>query len=149
MLLYAPQCVGYARIALLGAALLSGAAQPHLTVSLFLANFILDGLDGYLARTLQQVRSADARQPQDLPILLIVCMQYLSEHAYTMMHAMQTSAFGAFLDVAIDCCSRGVLYVWALEGPLAALPITAELLTFVATHKVQPLLHASLAVLHA
>ena len=59
------------------------------------------------------------------------------------MHALQTSAFGAFLDVAIDCCSRAVLYAWALEGPCAALPIALELLTFVATHKVRPLLHAS------
>ena len=61
MLLYAPQLVGYARIALIGGALLSGTAQPHLTAGLFLANFLLDGLDGYLARKLQQARRWLAR----------------------------------------------------------------------------------------
>ncbi|BDA42642.1 hypothetical protein COCOBI_03-5350 [Coccomyxa sp. Obi] len=47
----------------------------------------------------------------------------------------QTSAFGAWLDVAIDNTSRGVLYAWTLPGPAAAFPIALEFLTFVATHK--------------
>ncbi len=49
----------------------------------------------------------------------------------------QTSAFGAWLDVAIDNTSRGVLYAWTLPGPAAAFPIALEFLTFVATHKVR------------
>ena len=48
---------------------------------------------------------------------------------------MQTSAFGAFLDVAVDCISRGTLYAWAINGPASALLIALEFLTFCATHK--------------
>jgi len=48
---------------------------------------------------------------------------------------VQTSSFGAWLDVAIDNISRAVLYAWTLPGPAAAFPIALEFLTFVATHK--------------
>ena len=51
--------------------------------------------------------------------------------------SLQTSAFGAWLDVTIDNLSRGVLWAWALPGPYAAFPIAVEFLTFVATHKVE------------
>lgn len=51
--------------------------------------------------------------------------------------SMQTSAFGAWLDVAVDNTSRAVLYAWTLPGPAAAFPIALEFLTFVATHKVR------------
>jgi hypothetical protein len=148
VLLYAPQLVGYARIALLGTALLSGAARPHLTAGLFVANFVLDGLDGYLARRLKQVR--------EHPLILLVhaCMSLACSGSGTCdrdaamgpgrmqcrisagVLRIQASAFGAFLDVTIDCCSRGALYAWALAGPGAAFPIALEFLTFVATHKV-------------
>ncbi|KAK9909620.1 hypothetical protein WJX75_005194 [Coccomyxa subellipsoidea] len=47
----------------------------------------------------------------------------------------QTSAFGAWLDVAVDNISRAVLYAWTLPGPAAAFPIALEFLTFVSTHK--------------
>ena len=56
----------------------------------------------------------------------------------------QASAFGAFLDVAVDCLSRAVVWTWAV-GPAAAVPVTLELLTFVCTHKAR--LHPSAAVL--
>ena len=49
----------------------------------------------------------------------------------------QATAFGAFLDVAVDCFSRAVVWACAV-GPWAALPITLELLTFVCTHKACP-----------
>ena len=55
VLLYAPNLVGYVRLGLLGAALLTGTARPGLTVWLFIINFALDGVDGYLARALNQV----------------------------------------------------------------------------------------------
>jgi phosphatidylglycerophosphate synthase len=58
---------------------------------------------------------------------------------------VQTSAFGAFLDVAVDCVSRGALYAWAIEGPAGAFMMALEFLTFVATHKVTT--HSSTAPL--
>lgn len=54
MLLYVPNLVGYSRLGLLGASLYTGTARPALTLSLFLVNFALDGVDGMLARALQQ-----------------------------------------------------------------------------------------------
>ncbi|KAK9816868.1 hypothetical protein WJX72_006323 [[Myrmecia] bisecta] len=97
VLLYIPNIVGYVRLSLLLAACCT---KSTITLRLFLANFLLDGLDGYLARRLQQ-----------------------------------TSAFGAFLDVFVDVLSRGTLWAWALEGPVAAVPILLEGITFTCTHK--------------
>lgn len=54
VLLFVPNLVGYCRLGLLGASLLAGTARPALTVFLFLVNFALDGVDGMLARALQQ-----------------------------------------------------------------------------------------------
>ncbi|KAK9834989.1 hypothetical protein WJX81_002501 [Elliptochloris bilobata] len=102
VLLFVPNLVGYARLALVGAAACIGAETQSAALCsywLFLGNFVLDGLDGVLARRLCQV-----------------------------------SAFGAFLDVAVDCFSRAVVWVWAV-GPAATVPVTLELLTFVCTHK--------------
>ena len=60
VLLYAANLVGYGRICLLAAAVASGHHRPHTTLTLFLLNFCLDGLDGNLARRLHQVAlSAD------------------------------------------------------------------------------------------
>ena len=146
VLLYAPQLVGYARIALLGTALLSGAARPHLTAGLFVVNFVLDGLDGYLARRLNQVRQhysaraclhpACSSGPSACDRMAALGTPAMQTRMSAGVLHMQASAFGAFLDVTIDCCSRGVLYTWALAGPGAAFPIALEFLTFVATHKV-------------
>jgi hypothetical protein len=47
----------------------------------------------------------------------------------------QESAFGAFLDVAIDNLTRGVLWSWACPGPLAAGVMALEALTFTCTHQ--------------
>ena len=54
VLLFVPNLIGYCRLGLLGASLLAGTARPALTVSIFLVNFALDGVDGMLARALQQ-----------------------------------------------------------------------------------------------
>ncbi|KAG2494852.1 hypothetical protein HYH03_007092 [Edaphochlamys debaryana] len=83
-------------MACVGAAL--ARSQPRTALLLFLANFVLDGVDGALARRLGQ-----------------------------------TSSFGAFLDVAVDVASRGLLWVMALGAPGLA-PVLLEALTFVATH---------------
>lgn len=56
VLFYVPNVVGYARIFLLVAACsITGTTWPHVTVALFLVNFCLDALDGFLARRLCQV----------------------------------------------------------------------------------------------
>ena len=49
---------------------------------------------------------------------------------------MQETAFGAVLEVFIDIASRGVLWAWALQGPLGAMPILLEAFTFLCTHSV-------------
>eukprot|EP00884_Botryococcus_braunii_P008852 jgi/Botrbrau1/17969/Bobra.50_1s0058.1 len=56
VLCYLPNVVGYLRIGLLLAAcVITGTHWPHVTLTLFLLNFALDALDGYLARRLSQV----------------------------------------------------------------------------------------------
>ncbi|KAG2444197.1 hypothetical protein HYH02_009135 [Chlamydomonas schloesseri] len=79
VLLNVPNTVTYSRIILLLWAAVVAASRPRLALTLWLLNFVLDGVDGALARRLGQ-----------------------------------TSAFGAFLDVAVDIASRGLLWVgWA------------------------------------
>ncbi|KXZ53480.1 hypothetical protein GPECTOR_7g930 [Gonium pectorale] len=48
----------------------------------------------------------------------------------------QTSAFGAFLDVAVDLATRGLLWSWAAPGGLGAAVLLLEAITFVCTHAV-------------
>ncbi len=56
VLCYLPNVVGYLRIGLLLAACaITGTKWPHVTFALFLLNFALDALDGYLARRFSQV----------------------------------------------------------------------------------------------
>lgn len=56
VLLFLPNIVGYLRISLLLAVcLVTGTTWPHGTLTLFLLNFSLDALDGYLARHFSQV----------------------------------------------------------------------------------------------
>lgn len=54
MLLTAPNIIGYGRVGLLGLALASGTQAPRRTLSLFFLNFVLDGVDGAVARRLHQ-----------------------------------------------------------------------------------------------
>lgn len=54
-MLYVPNIIGYARIVLLCVAASHSTTNPLLTYWLFLVNFISDGLDGILARRLNQV----------------------------------------------------------------------------------------------
>lgn len=63
MLLYVPNIVGYARIVLLCIAAVHSTSKPLLSYWLFLVNFITDGLDGILARRLNQVRHQTAPHP--------------------------------------------------------------------------------------
>lgn len=48
----------------------------------------------------------------------------------------QDTAFGAVFDVMIDIVSRGVVWTWAVPGPLGVLPPLLEAFTFVCTHSV-------------
>ncbi|GLC58690.1 hypothetical protein PLESTB_001390200 [Pleodorina starrii] len=97
--LYVPNLVCYGRLVLLAAAALVAASRPAAAVSLILLNFILDGVDGAVARRLGQ-----------------------------------TSAFGSFLDVAVDLASRGLVWSWAAPGGFGAAVLLLESLTFVCTH---------------
>ena len=54
ILLYVPNLVGYARVGLLAAALRVGTSDPVTCCYLCLANILLDGVDGALARALNQ-----------------------------------------------------------------------------------------------
>lgn len=56
VLLYVPNLVGYARAGLLLAAAAVERSRPQLCLWLFALNFLLDGVDGTLARRLGQVR---------------------------------------------------------------------------------------------
>ncbi|CAL5219819.1 g1730 [Coccomyxa viridis] len=47
----------------------------------------------------------------------------------------QESGFGAWLDVVVDNISRGAVWCWAVEGPLAIVPVAIEFLTFASTQK--------------
>ncbi|CAK0763931.1 hypothetical protein CVIRNUC_003107 [Coccomyxa viridis] len=100
VLLYIPNIIGYIRLALLATAVVLGKRYPYSTFVLIVTNFALDGVDGIIARALNQV-----------------------------------SVFGAWLDVAIDNISRGAIWCWAVQGPLAVIPISVEFLTFAATQE--------------
>lgn len=52
------------------------------------------------------------------------------------MSGLQVSAFGAFLDVAIDIATRGLLWSWALPGGPGLAAVLLEALTFTCTHAV-------------
>ncbi len=54
ILWYVPNLVGYARAGLLAAALRIGTVEPVTCCYLCLANILLDGIDGALARALNQ-----------------------------------------------------------------------------------------------
>ncbi|KAK9785508.1 hypothetical protein WJX73_005812 [Symbiochloris irregularis] len=99
VLLNGPNCIGHARCALLLSSVATGTSRPAATLSLFLCNFVLDALDGAVARTLKQ-----------------------------------ETGFGAMFDVIIDVVSRGLLWTWAIPGPLGVLPPLLEAFTFVCTH---------------
>ncbi len=60
MLLLAPQLVGAIRIACLAAALAAGPQRAATFVTLLLASFTLDALDGHLARSLNQATAFGA-----------------------------------------------------------------------------------------
>ena len=53
--LFAPNLVGYFRLCLLAGSLITGTGWPFVTLALFSFNLLLDGLDGFLARRLDQV----------------------------------------------------------------------------------------------
>lgn len=55
VLLYTPNLVGYFRIVLLLCALCTGFAFPWTTFYIFSVDFLLDYVDGLLARTFNQV----------------------------------------------------------------------------------------------
>ncbi|XP_078661350.1 uncharacterized protein LOC144905519 [Branchiostoma floridae x Branchiostoma belcheri] len=100
VLWYVPNVIGYIRLALLLAAWLTFDI-PMLFLPFYTISIILDGIDGWAARKLNQV-----------------------------------SAFGAWLDVAVDCVGRSLLwcclYQWGFF--LACL----EWLVFVCTHNMGP-----------
>lgn len=62
--LYPPNLVGYLRICLLGAAVHVRNESPQLCAYLFLFNFILDAVDGILARWLETVGIAQGVVPK-------------------------------------------------------------------------------------
>ena len=132
VLLFIPNLVGYIRIALLLITVALGEHRPLIGLLLFVANFAFDGLDGILARALHQVCPCHHfRQPNARGITRTVH----ANGSVTDSMLGQESAFGAWLDVVIDNVSRGALWCWAVEGPLAIIPIAVEFLTFAATHK--------------
>ena len=53
----------------------------------------------------------------------------------------QETAFGAVFDVLIDIISRGVVWAWAIPGPLGVLPPLLEAFTFICTHSVSTRKH--------
>ncbi len=55
VLLYAPNLVGYVRVILLLASAAVMSSHPRVCLSLYLANIVLDAVDGALARALGQV----------------------------------------------------------------------------------------------
>lgn len=57
--LFVPNLIGYLRLVLLAAAFCTGVSAPQLTYCLFLVNLLLDGLDGIVARRLNQVCCLD------------------------------------------------------------------------------------------
>ncbi|GIL89572.1 hypothetical protein Vretimale_1874 [Volvox reticuliferus] len=99
VLLYIPNLICYGRLALLAAAAFVSSARPGHAVVLLLINFILDGVDGALARRL-----------------------------------CQTSAFGSFLDVAVDLASRGLVWSWAAPGGFGAAVLLLEAIAFACIH---------------
>ncbi|KAL3162928.1 hypothetical protein ABBQ32_009368 [Trebouxia sp. C0010 RCD-2024] len=58
--LYAPNLIGYFRLLLLGTAILTGTKSCQATYWLFVSTLLLDGLDGFAARRLQQCSSYGA-----------------------------------------------------------------------------------------
>ena len=72
VVLFAPNLVGYGRLVLLGAAACTGAQTRHAalcTYWLFLSNFILDGVDGLLARRLCQARHCSCSRAAAVRVL--------------------------------------------------------------------------------
>lgn len=57
VLLYVPNLIGYIRLLLLASAIWVGTSRAGVTYWLFAVNMLLDGIDGVLARRLQQARS--------------------------------------------------------------------------------------------
>ncbi|XP_072034352.1 uncharacterized protein [Amphiura filiformis] len=99
VLLYIPNIIGYIRIILLIAAWFCYATNPVWFIILYLTNVILDGIDGAIARKLNQ-----------------------------------TSAFGAWFDVVIDCVGRSML--WSRLYSWGSLIASLEWLVFVCTHSI-------------
>ena len=66
ILLYIPNLLGYARVGLLAAALRAGTPAPLACFNLCLVNILLDGVDGALARTLDQAGHAERHNAQYL-----------------------------------------------------------------------------------
>ena len=62
----------------------------------------------------------------------------LSANTLLSIHT-QVTAFGAFLDIAVDNLTRAVIWSRAFTGLVGVLIPTLERLTFVCTHKVWPL----------
>ena len=87
VLLFVPNLVGYCRLGFLGASLLTGTSRPALTASLFLVNFALDGVDGLLARALQQV-----------------CAPYMLNNRDQCMHAVNLPATFQFYMAPLMTC---------------------------------------------
>ena len=131
--------MGYARLALLALAVVTGKQQQYYTsLYLLVFNFALDAVDGILARALQQVRNPPLSNVSEQG-----AVKHWNQHCKYAVKALiighlvsQESGFGAWLDVVVDNISRGAVWCWAVEGPLAAIPIALEFLTFASTQKV-------------
>ena len=143
VLLYVPNIVGYVRLALLALAIATG-NQKHYYTAFYLVvlNFALDAVDGILARALHQVRWSPhlSRASEAETLGAIKHRDHTCSSAVMALMAAhlvsQESGFGAWLDVVVDNISRGAIWCWAVEGPLAVFPIALEFLTFASTQKV-------------
>eukprot|EP00051_Salpingoeca_urceolata_P032924 m.18076 g.18076 ORF g.18076 m.18076 type:complete len:227 (-) comp5616_c0_seq1:51-731(-) len=98
VLLWAPNVVGYVRICLVLAAFEVYRDNWHVFLALYCTQAVLDAVDGYLARKLDQC-----------------------------------SAFGAWLDVAVDNIGRGLLWVQIFPARGFYVP-ALEFIVFVSTH---------------
>ncbi|GBG68816.1 hypothetical protein CBR_g3510 [Chara braunii] len=95
-----PNLVDYVRVLLAVVMFAVGPENhPRSFVLLYIVCFILDAVDGSIARALHQ-----------------------------------ESGYGAFLDVAIDCTLRSMMWAAALKGPLGAVVPCIEWCVFVGTH---------------
>ncbi|GLI70572.1 hypothetical protein VaNZ11_015493 [Volvox africanus] len=101
-----------------------------LTVLLYIPNLICYGRLALLAAA---TLLASAR-PGHAVMLLLISFSLDGIDGAVARRLCQTSAFGSFLDVAVDLASRGLVWSWAVPGGFGAAVLLLEAITFTCTH---------------